>query len=715
MSAVRLLELWAPPPGYRLASMLATTYQMHADFIEEDLLPVALGLRHAPARGRDFRLELERALQDVEVTVYLHPDGYQPGMRRTPRIDLIPVPESSARKLHAKVALLRFVDPQGRSPASDIVRVITGSANLTTSGYRNNIEVAVAVDDAPGCTAAEATVVRDAATWFSDVLAPATTQAQSQHRCMQAVFAARPIEADRSRMTFVGLPRSGGLLSALGKRDLGKIRALTVASPFWPTGSDLEDVVSRLVGAFDLPPKEVRLIGPARSVEGRVYPEMPPSLLRAFMERQVDVSIAYADPRYGCGSQVEQPPGDEDGEYDQTRAAPKTFPAWRELHAKLLLVEGSKGALLAMGSFNFTRRGLGLFDGASNTEAGLVWHLPAAAAGKLASILEFAGPWQRVTGAPEDLVKAPEPQDGKSGQQWPSFIYALTATREGLIVEGDADSWPERLTVSMRDIRSRLVQQDRHFDPWHLDRPAQGGRFKRKLPLVASWISDAEHGRVSRYPPLADLEVTLEWADQRTVLPVVFLDKHEFPLVESIEREDERRLLDWFLGLRPEVETEPTGFGHSIDPDPIAPRPDPRDSGGILSYLVRDFVHALPGIRAHLEQGATTETGLRTALLGPRSPARLAEEALNALIQPAPGHIRKTVVATTFQLVELRKLVATAALPSLPDDMSEALRCLCLKRIDAAIDTAVSRLERPIPPTLQRYLHEVQEVAHAKA
>ncbi len=84
MSTTRLLDLWAPPPGYRLASVIATTYQLQADFIEEDLLPVALGLRQSPARGREFRIELEKTLQDAEITVYLHPDGYTPGLRRSP-------------------------------------------------------------------------------------------------------------------------------------------------------------------------------------------------------------------------------------------------------------------------------------------------------------------------------------------------------------------------------------------------------------------------------------------------------------------------------------------------------------------------------------------------------------------------------------------------------------------------------------------------------
>src|SRR5690606_19560047 len=144
---------------YRLASAIATTYQLQADFIEEDLLPVALGLRQSPARGREFRIELEKTLQDAEITVYLHPDGYTPGLRRSPRIDLIPVPESRLPKLHAKVALLLFVPEQGDDAATRIVRLVTGSANLTSSGYRHNIELAVAMDDAPSAAPVVVTAV----------------------------------------------------------------------------------------------------------------------------------------------------------------------------------------------------------------------------------------------------------------------------------------------------------------------------------------------------------------------------------------------------------------------------------------------------------------------------------------------------------------------------------------------------------------------------
>src|SRR5690606_571962 len=120
---------------------------------------------------------------------------------------------------------------------------------------------------------------------------------------------------------------------------------------------------------------------------------------------------------------------------------------------------------------------------------------------------------------------------------------------------------------------------------------------RAELALVASWMDDVGQQSPSRYPALPDLEVLLEWNDQRTVLPVVFIDKHEFPVVERTAREDERMLLDWFLGLRPADEADADGYGHGFDPETSDPVTDAGERAGILSYLIRDFVHALPGIR----------------------------------------------------------------------------------------------------------------------
>lgn len=92
MTAHRLLDHWEAPQGFRLASVIATTYELQADFLEEDLLPVALGLRLPPARGRDFRLELEHAVGDTEVSIFFHP-GRKQG------VVWAPIPETIAADL----------------------------------------------------------------------------------------------------------------------------------------------------------------------------------------------------------------------------------------------------------------------------------------------------------------------------------------------------------------------------------------------------------------------------------------------------------------------------------------------------------------------------------------------------------------------------------------------------------------------------------------
>lgn len=716
MSTARLLDLWAPPPGYRLASILATTYQLQADFIEEDLLPVALGLRQAPARGREFRIELERALQDAEVTIYLHPDGYTPGLRRSPRIDLIPMPESRLPKLHAKVALIVFIPEQDDDVASRIVRLVTGSANLTSNGYRHNIELAVAMDDAPGAPPVVVTTVRDAAAWLQGVIPPDTEQVQSQHRALQAVFSARPVASDREGMAFVGLPREGGLAAVLAAQELGRVQALTIASPFWPAGEDASDIASGVLKASGGVPDLVRLIGPCRAVEDRLYAEMPPALLKSLKDHGVNrLEVAYARPEFGCADMSVQPAEDQ-GEYDEIGVqSAGIFSTWRPLHAKAILIEGSQASALAMGSFNFTRRGMGLYGRLSNTEAGIIWRTPAKSSGKLRQAMGFSGPWHKVEGVVEGQVIAPGPMDGESGQQWPAFIRSIQASRHQLVIEGDGATWPAQLKVSMRDIRSRLAQLERDFDPWLIPRPSAGEVFAIELALVSGWMEEEGKQDLSRYPALPDLEVTLEWDDQRTTLPVVFIDKHEFPVVERTVREDERMLLDWFLGLRPADEADADGYGHGFDPEPGVSASDPGETTGILSYLIRDFVHALPGIRTHLDDGASTETGLRTVLLGPRSPAKLADEILQARIKPVPGGPRKTDVATVFQLIELRLLVERASLSELPDGATGKLRLQCLSRIDSALATIVKELKQPLEPVLETYLRSVEGGSHAAA
>ena len=263
MTARRLVELWEAPQGYRLASVVATTYEFQADFLEEDLLPMALGLRLPAAAGRDFRLEFERALTDAEVSIFFHPDCYRPGLRRSPRIDLLALPERRYPKLHAKVAVLRFVAPDVTEAANQVIRLVVGSANLTASGYRKNIEVAACIDDTPNVSEQAATAVRDAVSWLEQLIGPSTEQATRQFRDMKSVFTSRPMQRRDERLRFVGLPATNGFPRLVEPQE--RMNELTIVSPFWPAGDDLSDVAAalreRCGGRWD----KVRLIGRAHT------------------------------------------------------------------------------------------------------------------------------------------------------------------------------------------------------------------------------------------------------------------------------------------------------------------------------------------------------------------------------------------------------------------------------------------------------------------
>lgn len=700
MKPRRLLELWEPPEGFRLASALATTYELQADFLEEDLLPVALGLRLTPARGREFRLELEGALQDTEVSVFFHPDRYQRGLRRSPRVDFIPLPEGRYPKLHAKVALLRFVSSREPEPERQIVRLIAGSANLTSSGYRNNIEVCAAIDDGPGAAPEIAMAVRDAVRWLEGLLPKSTVQVGRQLRDLRAVFESREAEKISERLRFIGLPSAAGLpaLAAPGER----VAQVTLVSPFWPSGEDLSDVVLSLRSLCGGSWKSVRLLGPAQvDEEGVARPVIPAALVRALLADGARVEVAAADPGQGCGP-AEEDEGELDALAGRSRARPE---GQRALHAKAILVEGKTTVRLAMGSFNLTRKGLGLVKG-GNAEAGLMWALPAREAGPLKDALPLGAGWREVTQAPEELVVEPAEIDGDEGSTWPVFVVSVRATREELWVEGDAASWPRatEVQIRMRDIRSRLQVRDEWFDPWVIQPPdGASGSFEVRCPLSAGWMEGLA-GTTQRWPALPDLEVEVLWGGHSAVVPVVFEDKHLFPVVESWVGEDEQSLIAWFLGLRQSGDGDDLGFGHGIDPIRSPERAITPDSD-ILSYLVRDFVHALPGVHHRLAEGALTESGLRSALFGHRSPIELAGEALRSLREPRPGRPRKTAIATAFQLVELVGLLESVPLPELAGGVSEALRAQAIGAVRAMLAEVRKKIPRgELTPLVREYL-----------
>lgn len=682
---LRLLDAWAPPEGHRLASVLATSYNLQADFFEEDVLPEALQLRTPAARGATFRAELEQALLDAEVTLFFDPECYEPGLRRSPRIDLVPLRRSHFPKLHAKIALLRFVPTNSSAPADQVVRLLVGSCNLTNPGYRNNIEMAACIDDEPGAPAECATAVRDAAEWLGVLVAPGTKQSNAQLRDILAVFAARPVEPAREGLQFVGLPRKGGLLPVLAAAT-GGWKRVTLCSPFWPEGAEPSDVVRELAANCGQLPANVRLLGDSWTDEkGRVFPVIPAAMVRALQASGAVVEVAAAQP--GWGVTTEGGKGDT-SEFDGVaNDRSGKAEARRPLHAKALLLEGTSATIAAVGSFNFTRRGLGL-HGAGNAEAGLLWRSKPKAFGDL---FPFAGTWTKMDDKSASLLREPESRGDTGTKPWPNFLTSIRATREGVEIEGDGGTWPASVTLVMADIRGRQLTGGRLFDPWVITRREAIGPFEAKLPLEAGWIAaESKAPRGAEFRPLADLEADVSWDGQTVRVPVLFIDKDQFPILESRSREDERALIAFFLGLTPADAGEGDGLSHSVDPiDAGAETRRPPDSD-IVSYHIRSFVHALPGVAARLREGALTETGLRTALLGPRSAVELAREVVAGWQRPARGAPRKSAVATAFQLVEITRVVRDTPLPELPGGITGELRREAGARIAASLAEVVA-------------------------
>lgn len=689
MSAAQdLTGLWSPPEDHRLTSVLATTYELDAEFLEEDLLPSALGVGVPSVRRRAFRLSLERSLQDAEVTVFVDVDGDHGG-RQTPRIDLVPVPRRRAGaaipKLHAKVTVLQFAPRQRGARIEDhVVRVLVGSANLTAPGYCTNYEVMSRLESAPGGGTEESSLVHGVLGWLDTVLAPVhTAQSRRQLAAARGVVAGRATSTLPTDTVFVGSPQTR-LGEAVAKLAAGRrwTRA-TLVSPFWPGGAAPTDLVDRLGSMLGGLPETVRLVGPGVERDGRWLPEVPAALAAALKRRGARVFVAPASPDHG----VETTERDV-GELTETDAAVEVGRARarerkRALHAKILLAEGPKASLLAAGSFNHTRRGWGLQS--PNTEAGLVWRLEGKARRQLAGVLGFVRErdFVEVEGNPSDWVVEPDLREATdAADHWPSFLVAVEGGTDWIRLVCDAEDFPEGgLSLTMRDIRG--LRSPDHGDAvfaWVLRRDdaetTEGTLDWGRLALPDNDLDQGEQV----LPKLADLQVELRWEGGHATVPVRFVEKDALPIVMSGQSPDEQTLIAYFLGLW--SETDEDGYNHALPPTPPLPGSTAttaaHDPSGILSYRIRSFVQALPGVQTALEDVPPSEGAVRRALRGPTSPLALGRKALESCLDPADA---KSHVAAVFQLAELVGVVRSAELPELPGGAQETVRGAVLEEL----------------------------------
>jgi hypothetical protein len=126
------------------------------------------------------------------------------------------------------------------------------------------------------------------------------------------------------------------------------------------------------------------------------------------------------------------------------------------------------------------------------------------------------------------------------------------------------------------------------------------------------------------------------------------------PVLPAGRRPTEDELIEYFLfGREPDWDGDGDVGGtkscldHSQAENAI-------DTRRILSYFIRRFVQAIPGIESEMIAAAYSRAALMNALMGPTSPLALAKQAFASLGQP-PGRNepQKTATAVGFQLVEI--------------------------------------------------------------
>jgi hypothetical protein len=179
--------------------------------------------------------------------------------------------------------------------------------------------------------------------------------------------------------------------------------------------------------------------------------------------------------------------------------------------------------------------------------------------------------------------------------------------------------------------------------------------------------------------------VEVRWEGHSAAFPVRFDDKTRLPLLLVGRKPTEGELIEYFLfGTEPEE----SGKGGGLPGEPEAAATDaPIDTSRILTYFIRRFVQAIPGIEAEIKRAGYSRASLDAVLRGPTSPLELAERAYASFTRdPAPDEPAKTPTAVGFQLTEI-----LAALLRCQTDVtdSELLECFqpviarCREMLDA--------------------------------
>lgn len=669
----RLLDYYLPPvEGFVLESLVSTTYQVDFEFFEEDLLPVALGLRSPVSRARAFRSELERQLQKVEVSVLYDLGGCERLARLSPRIDAIPV---VGRKLHSKITLLLWVrdaESSGLRPERRI-RLIVGSANLTRQGFRQNYECVAAADFGGRSTSPRSILAKAIALVRQIGAQSGSTQLVRQLAAFESFAAGLTAgtAAPDDPVTLVDaeevVPTVAATWADVSREPPEKV---TVASPFWPEGGAASEALIGLFRRLGDPARVELVCRGERSGDGKhwlpVFDASVATNLRGGIAGRLFLRATSTDTEPVVAA-TEIGDESEDAELAARLDAGRenTDESQRALHAKVMLLDGRAGSVLYIGSSNCTRRGLGL-GGPTNHEAGLVYRLTPRSRKHIDGLLGFAGPPVEVLADSLPTTVQPPPNEAVAV---PSFLADVAAVGS-LVTIRLREEAPADLVVLMPI--PTMAGEAGYWLLYQAGSIAAGPDHPVEVDLASCRKCDDGLQVLTAVPPgdpaLPNVFIVARWGGHSAAFPVRFDDKARLPLLVG-RRLTEGELIDYYLsGKEPAVGEDGDGLP-GTDGEKTIPEA-PIDTRRILAYFMRRFVQAIPGLEVEIRRATYSRAALDATLRGPMSPLELAERAVNSLTRPpAWDEPLKTPIAVGFQLTEivatLRRCEATVDDPDL--------------------------------------------------
>lgn len=629
-----ILEAYIPPPGFKLESLIATTYEADWDFIERQFLPVCLDM---PVDFSDQEFKISTChitiLQDIRASALAR--------RLSPRIESLMV---SGRKLHSKISVLLWCRENGGNEKR--ARLVVTSANLTEPGYRENHEIYSSLEFGIK-NQAKLAILSAALAHIEAIgrdLSPQLNTQLNEFRRHAKTFTQFEL-TDAGPEIFVDAEKVvEGLRAEWVKATNTAPEFCAIVSPFWPKGnSDPGKPILNTINYLGLgEDSKLHLIADSSIGEkGKILPVIPSALINSLSsEFKGDLLLAAAKPDYGCD--IESANDDDSEEHlNDTASSAADANYSRKLHAKIIFLGGKDVSVLYFGSSNCTRKGLSL-NVAGNWEAGLIYRLPGG--------IDFYKHFAPFADVPVKVIAGKIPQVSEPGDieaddgKLPVFLTSISVTETHFEFKFN-QALVSDLTISMPD----ALSGERQLGIFS-GRPTAGILKVLFSDIIVALPDGSRLPQASVAIRNISPFVELTWDAETAIFPVNFQCKHALPLALRGRELTEEELIEYYTkGFISDGGIEKPGGGHT----PAAHTPsDPRRN--ILAYRVREFIEALRGMEDTVSGSANSLPALETVLFGPRGIIQLANRVANSLaMPPSNGGPRKSAVAAGFQLVEL--------------------------------------------------------------